>query len=141
MSPYAKSTAPAWRREPTQPPSRHPDSPRIIPCLRTAPHAIIPPLRNTFSNTSIGTTQCPSLVRYLRVQVVRVWTRYIRIVRRATTSPEGNADWYQRWRCGDDILGRSSCLHQVTGLQISWMAMADIIIDEEDVVGDKVNWR
>lgn len=30
---------------------------------------------------------------------------------------------------------------QVTGLQVSWTAMADIIIDEEDKDGDKVKWK
>lgn len=30
---------------------------------------------------------------------------------------------------------------QVTGLQISWAAISDIIVDEEDRDGDNINWR
>ena len=30
---------------------------------------------------------------------------------------------------------------QVTGLQISWKAILNIIVDEEDREGDKINWR
>lgn len=32
-------------------------------------------------------------------------------------------------------------LLQVTGLQISWAAILNIIVDEEDRDGDKINWR
>lgn len=30
---------------------------------------------------------------------------------------------------------------QVTGLQISWAAILNIIVDEDDRDGDKINWR
>lgn len=31
-------------------------------------------------------------------------------------------------------------MENVTGLKVSWMAMADIIVDPQDMVGDKIKW-